>query len=188
MSSCLPEDAVGTVEGSWSTSTTMEWRQVISSYDEVLCMANITWLGVPYDERANLARLQEVVIVTRKLPHCVLETCTFPPGYLYPSDHPRSSSMTHSTGFRLYVPSLVDSICISLSSCSDKDLGDFGLNSQIHGLPTVVDSLALTTSFRRLICFLSRHFCKRFLMNVPQSIWESSFRSRPSLSRLVILG
>jgi hypothetical protein len=106
---------------------------VISSYDEVLCMANITWLGVPYDERANLARLQEVVTEKTKLPHCVLETCTFRPEYLYPSDHPRSSSMTHSTALRLYVPSLVDSIYISLWFCSGTDLGDFGLNTQIYG-------------------------------------------------------
>jgi hypothetical protein len=90
-------------------------------------MANTTWLGVPYDEHANLARFQVVVIVTKKPPHCVLETCTFPPGYRYPSDRPRSSSMIHSTDFPLYVPSLVGSIYISLSFCNDMDLGDFEL-------------------------------------------------------------
>jgi hypothetical protein len=95
-------------------------------------MANTTWLGVPYDERANLARLQEVVTEKTKPPHCGLETCTFRPGYLYPSDHPRSSSMIRSTDLQLYVPSLVDSTYISLSSCSDMDLGDFELSSKIH--------------------------------------------------------
>lgn len=101
---------------------------MISSYDEVLCMANTTWRDAPYDEHANLARFQVVVVVKTTLPHCVLETCTFRPGYLYPSDHPRSSSMILPTGFRLCVPSLVDSIYISLSSCSGTDLGDFELH------------------------------------------------------------
>ena len=95
-------------------------------------MVNIAWLDVPYDEHANWARFQVVVIGTRKPPHCVLETCTFPPEYQYPSDHPRSSSMIHPTDFRLYVPSLVDNTCISQSSCSDMDLGDFALNDQIR--------------------------------------------------------
>jgi hypothetical protein len=102
---------------------------VISSYDEVLCMANITWLGVPYDERANLARLQEVVVVKTTLPHCGLEICTFPPGYRYPSDRPRSSSMILPTDSPLYVPSLVGSIYISQSSCNGMGLGDF----ELHG-------------------------------------------------------
>ena len=95
-------------------------------------MVNIAWLDVPYDEHANWARFQVVVIGTRKPPHCVLETCTFPPEYQYPSDRPRSSSMIHPTDFRLYVPSLVDNTCISQSSCSDMDLGDFALNDQIR--------------------------------------------------------
>jgi len=95
-------------------------------------MGNIVWLDGPYDEHANLARFLVVVIVMMKLPHCVLETCTFPLGCLYPRDHPRSSSMIHSTDLRLCVPILVDSIYISLSSCSDMDLGDFELYDQIH--------------------------------------------------------
>lgn len=95
-------------------------------------MVNIAWLDVLYDEHANLARFQVVVIGTRKPPHCVLETCTFPPEYQYPSDRPRSSSMIHRTDSRLDVPSLVDNTCISQSSYSDMDLGDFALNNQIR--------------------------------------------------------
>jgi hypothetical protein len=95
-------------------------------------MANIIWLGVPYDEHVNLARFQVVVIATKKLRHCVLEICTFPPMYLYPSDRPRSSSMIHSTDLPLYVPFLVDSIYRSQSSCSGKDSGGFALNGQPH--------------------------------------------------------
>jgi len=95
-------------------------------------MENIVWLDGPYDERANLARFQVVVIATKRPPRYVLETCTSPLGYLYPRDHPRSSSMIRSTDLPLYVPFLVDSIYISQSSYSDMGLGDFGLNSQIH--------------------------------------------------------
>ena len=76
-------------------------------------MENIVWLDGPYDERANLARFQVVVIATKRPPRYVLETCTFPLGCLYPRDHPRSSSMIHSTDLPPCVPFLVDSIYIS---------------------------------------------------------------------------
>jgi len=105
---------------------------VISSYGEVWYMGNIIWHDAPYDERGNLARFQVVVIATKRPPRYVLETCTFPLGYPYPLDHPRSSSMILETDLPPCVPFLVDSIYISRWSCSDMGLGDFGLHNQIH--------------------------------------------------------